>query len=115
MSKEFLITKEEFVDYINKIKSEIKRRDAFSDAIYEACDGHPVLTVGGEWLNTSLNLLSKIVGDTPDEYGTMIEWWFFEAKDGEKFLYYNDSKGNIDRKISINTPEELYDYFKNRD
>ena len=118
------LTKEEFVKYLNKIQHDIKRRKDFNDAIDKICDGYPVIELGNEWLDTSLELLSKAMNDKPDKHGTLIEWWLYEAKEGDKYLYFSNTaenqsitghKGGQTIKVSINTPEELYDYLANRE
>lgn len=118
------LTKEEFVRYLNRIQHDIKRRKDFNDAVDKICDGYPVVELGNEWLDVSLELLSKAMNDKPDKHGTLIEWWLYEAKEGEKYLYFSNPvenqsitchQGDKTVKISINTPEELYDYLANKE
>lgn len=118
------LTKEEFVKYLNQIQRGIQRRKDFNDAIDKICDGYPVVELGNEWLDVSLELLSKAMNDKPDKHGTLVEWWLYEAKEGEKYLYFSNPAENQSItghqsgqtvKVSINTPEELYDYLANRE
>ena len=109
------LTKEEFVKYLNQIQRGIKRRKDFNDAVDKICDGYPVVMLGNEWLDTSLTLLSKLMNDEPDQHGTMLEWWLWGISDGEKFIYIYHKNGVDKIKISVNTPEELYDYLANKE
>ena len=65
------LTKEEFVRYLNKIQHDIKRRKDFNDAVDKICDGYPVVELGNEWLDVSLELLSKAMNDKLDKHGTL--------------------------------------------
>lgn len=109
------LTKKEFLQHFNAIREGIKKREEFGKAIDKICDGYPVVMLGNEWLDTSLTLLSKLMNDEPDQHGTMLEWWLWGIGDGEKFIYIDHENGVDKIKISVNTPEELYDYLANRE
>lgn len=115
MDKKIMLSKEEFVKYLNDIVIGIQKRDDFNQALRNVCDGHPVIEIGSEWLNASVSMLSIMMGDKPDQYGTMIEWWLYEYNNHEKVVYVKEPKhGDNTVKISVATPEELYDYLANR-
>jgi hypothetical protein len=105
------ISKELFVKTLNEIQKGRERIQKASDALKLIADGWPVITLGEEYLNASLELLANAVGDKDCD---MISWWLFEDVEKKVWLkpnsYYNKTDKEIE--IDVSTPELLYEYFE---
>lgn len=108
------ISKELFVKTMNEIQEGLKEKEEFNNAMEKFTDTFYSSTIGSKWLEALTNLLSDLVGDRDDGYGTMIDWFLFENV--EKKIYFkakskfNDTDEEIE--IDVSTPELLYDYFE---
>jgi hypothetical protein len=98
---------------LTMIKEGLDRRNKFNDAVDKVSDGFFICNIGEEFLEVSLKLLGSSVKDYKED--SIIEWWLFE--DVEKYIYLAPSHVNNptdeELKVSVQTPEELYTYFKN--
>ena len=112
------ISEELFVSTINAIKEGIEQRDEFEKALSKISDSYFITNIGDRWLDAAIKLLEDAVGDevTP-KYGSTISWWLWENIVIDKIIYIqpehkcNNTGKNIE--LHVNTPEELYNYFKN--
>lgn len=98
---------------LTKIKEGLDRRNDFNDAVDKVSVGFFICNIGSEFLEVALQLLCRSVNDYTEE--PIIEWWLFE--DVEKYIYLPASHVNNptdeELKVNVETPEQLYIYFKN--
>ena len=101
------------MDALTAIKEGLNDRAAFDKALSDFSSSWFISTVGTKWLDTSIKLLEIAVGDTCNpKYGSTISWWLYE---NAKVIYlrphseFNDTDEEIE--VSIETAEQLYDYF----
>lgn len=105
-----MITKQEFVDIINKLKEVddfVKETNAkarnLNDAIISDFFNASSLSISHE--NIVVKLLENMFNDNDT-----ISWWIYELDYGRKYRKgcIQDGKG---KNINISTPEKLYDYL----
>ena len=113
MNDNIHISKEQFVEALTAIKDGLDDRARFDKALSEFSNSWFISTVGTKWLDTATRLLEIAVNDTVNpKYGSMISWWLYE---NAKVVYvqphteFNDTNEQLE--ISIETAEELYDFF----
>ena len=98
---------------LTKIKEGLDRRNNFNDAVDKVSDGFFVCNIGSEFLEVALKLLCTSVNDYTEE--PIIEGWLFENID--KYIYipakHHNNPTDKKMKVPIETPEQLYTYFKN--
>ena len=98
---------------LTKIKEGLDRRNKFNDAIDKVSDGFFICNIGSEFLDVALKLLCRSVNDYVEE--PIIEWWLFE--DVDKYIYlpakHPNNPTDEELKVPVETPEQLYTYFKN--
>ena len=102
-----MITKELFVNTINKINEEREKIDQFNDALHKVCDGWPILMIGEGYLNALIDFLCAYFEDDGKE--TWIEWWLFD--DVIKKVWETDEKTGKEIEYDLTTPEALYDFL----
>ena len=107
------ISKEQFIEALTAIKDGLDDRAKFDKALSEFSSSWFISTVGTKWLDTAIRLLEIAVGDVANpKYGSTISWWLYE---NAKVVYikphseFNDTDEELE--ISIETAEELYDFF----
>ena len=110
------ISEELFVDTVEAIKKGLAERDEFDKAMTKFSDGFFISNIGNTWLDTLLILLEDAVGDERHvKYGSVLEWWLYETK-VEKVLYlspeHQKNPTNEEFTIQVETPQQLYRYFK---
>lgn len=107
------ISKELFVNSLNKIQEGLDKRHEFDDLMEKFSDSYYVSTLGEEWLTVATELLCNAVGDKDEGHGTMIDWFLYEDVDKKIFLSPNSkyNQTNKEIEIDVSTPELLYDYF----
>lgn len=111
MSK-ITLTKEEFVKYINTIKTIHDSSERLHEALqnYDECSDFSGFT-NFRALTLAEDLLAKLMNDAEDEYGyTMINYFTQELEFGSKY-----EEGMITEEdgtpVDLSTAEALYDYL----
>ena len=109
------ISRELFIETLNAIKKGLEQRDQIDKALTQFCDSYVITNIGDDWLNALIKLLENIVGDDPEiKYGTIIEWWLYENV-VPKVIYlqpHHPKNTTVEElEISVETPEQLYEYF----
>lgn len=103
-----MLTKQEFIKYMNAIFDYQKQTEKFSDALTEVCDNPGiVISLGGNLLMNYIDLLEVLMND---EKSHTISWWLYEAPENNKHIYETDVTGK-EKMYEINTVEDLYDYL----
>lgn len=106
------LTKEQFVEYIGRIKKTCDKDDMLSEAIEKACnDDCRVIGLYGAECSTMVNLLSLAMGLEIGTYdGNDIEYFIYDLNFGKE--YKEGCITEIDgTPIDISTTEKLYDYI----
>lgn len=104
-----VLSKEEFIKYINKIKEVDNRLSKLYNILYAWPGGEDKISL----LTECSSLLSFIMDDPEDKiFGTYIDWWLWETNFGQdercnKIWYFKDTNKEIEK--IIDTPEKLYD------
>lgn len=104
-----VLSKEEFVKYINKIK---EANDCLYK-LYDVLDVYPGECDRISLLTVCSKLLSFIMEDFEDKkFGTYIDWFLWETDFGQdnkcnKIWYFDKQEKEVER--IIDTPEKLYD------
>lgn len=112
MTKKPYLTKEQFVEYVGRIKATCDKDDMFSGAIEKACnDDCYVIGLYGAECSTMVDLLSFAMGLEVGTYsGNMIEYFIYDLNFGKD--YKEGCVSEIDgASIDISTVEKLYDYI----
>lgn len=109
--KDLPISMELFSEILRSIQSGLKTQHTFNSALNKVCDGHPVITLGKEYLDSLIKLLGVCVGDTSSY--SIIEWWLFENVEKYLILPKGHPNNEYDKelKVIVETPEQLYIYF----
>ena len=94
-----MISKENFVDIMNKLKEDNEIHSKISD-LTQGCFYSILDTVVIDLLNQNMNLT--------DEFNT-VEWWVYELDFGEK--YTKDSLTIDGKVIDVSDAGKLYDYL----
>ncbi len=99
--KEFLISKEEFVEYINFIHRQSKKQDKFLEAIDDLADGKEYCNcfLYASYEDKVVKLLGKLTHDIDDDLG----YFLYEHHDG----FPTDSAGQS----IYHDASTLYDYL----
>lgn len=103
-----ILSKEEFVKYINKIKEVNEGWSKFYDLLDTWPGGEDKLSLIVE----CTDLLSFIMSDEVDpKFGTYISWFCWETDFGQDDRYNKIfiTKNSEEEEIIIDTPEKLYD------
>jgi hypothetical protein len=111
------ISEELFVSTIKAIKDGLTKRDEFDSMMSKFSESYFISNIGEVWLEAAIKLLEDVVGDEANsKYGSTISWWLFEdVVDKVVYLQPEHPKNNTNEKLAIrlDTPEQLYSYFKN--
>lgn len=111
-SKEgFMLSKEEFVDYLNFIKDQYKKQDTLISAFETLCPGHYCDTyIYEEYEARLIKLLQSIMNDKDDDIGIFMYEVEYIDHDLDKI-----NKAWLptreDGKPLYTSPETLYDYL----
>lgn len=98
-----MLKKETFVEAIKLIKKQEDINRKISDALDPVCEGNGFFYDGGRFYEKALlKVLKEVMNDSEDEY-SFIDWWLFE--DGREFF------DEEDKRIYLETPEQLYDFM----
>ena len=97
-----MITKEEFVDYLNFIYKQEEKQEQFVQALENLCEGNYCdCWLFSDYATKYIELLQIIMHDTGDN----IRYFLYEMERG-KSKYYQDAP--------FHNEEELYDYLIQR-
>ena len=112
MAKKPYLTKEQFVEYVERIKKTCDKDDMFSEAIEKACNDYcRVIGLYGAECSAMVDLLSLAMGlevGTCD--GNEIEYFIYDLNFGKD--YNEGCLSEMDgTPIDISTAEKLYDYI----
>lgn len=106
------LTKEQFVEYIGRIKKTSDKDDMFSEAIEKACnDDCRVIGLYGTECSTMVDLLSLAMGlEIGTRDGNEIEYFIYDLDFGKDYKEgcFTEMDGTP---IDISTAEKLYDYI----
>lgn len=106
------LTKEQFVEYIGRIKKTSDKDDMFSEAIEKACnDDCRVIGLYGAECLTMVDLLSLAMGlEIGTRDGNEIEYFIYDLDFGKEYKEgcFTEMDGTP---IDISTAEKLYDYI----
>lgn len=110
------ISEELFAATLNAIKAGHEEQLEFDKAMSKFSDGYFISTIGNKWLDALIELLENVVGDeVSQKYGSMISWWLYEDISPKVIYLQPEHPKNTTGKeleISVETPEQLYEYFK---
>ena len=95
------MTKKEFVRKIRLTQNFHSEQETLSTLIKKITDGHPVVDFGNYLVS---EIIESINNDMKIEDIDLIPWWLYE--DVEKVIWIEDKT-----KVSVKTPEELYNYI----
>lgn len=102
-----MISKEEFVAVLNKMKQQRDFDGKFYDLTCEAFPGcHGAIYNNSLW-DICIQLLSISVGSNDD----LISWWVFECDFGEKDLDISWSENGEKYTTHLDSAEKLYDFI----
>ena len=115
MTEKVKISRELFVETLEAIQKGLEQRNQVDKAFSQFSDSYFINNIGNDWLNALTKLLENIVGDDPEiKYGTIIEWWLYEDIT-PKVIYlqphHPKNTTGEELEISVETPEQLYEYF----
>lgn len=106
-----MISKEEFVKIINRLRDYNDLQDKIQDLFRDNIDNQEMdfinagsICVGHETI--VIQLLENMFNDK----NGLISWWIFERDYGREVLT-TDVKDNNGKYIDLSTPEKLYDYL----
>lgn len=112
MAKQPYLTKEQFIEYVDRIQKTCKKDDELSSAIEKACDDSSwCVGLYGAEVTTMVSLLSCAMGLNCDGQGyNDIEYFIYDLNFGK--LYTKSCVTEADgTEIDISTVEKLYDYI----
>lgn len=112
MVKQPYLTKEQFIEYIGRIKATCDKDDMLSESIEKACnDDCRVIGLYGAECSVMVDLLSLAMGLEVGTYsGNVIEYFIYELNFGKE--YAEGCFTEMDETpIDISTIEKLYDYI----
>lgn len=107
-----MLTKQQFLDYIDKIKATYSKQDCLIEAIEKICEGDSwMMGMYGNELNVMVELLSLAMGlEIKGQDENVLEYFIFQLDFGKD--YTPDCFTEMDgTPIDISTPEKLYDYI----
>ena len=112
MASKPCLTKEQFVEYVGRIKATYEKDNMLSEAIETACeDNCRVIGLYTSECSTMVELLSLAMGlDIGTRDGNTLEYFIWELNFGEDYKTgcYTEQDGTP---IDISTVEKLYDYI----
>ena len=102
-----LISKEKFINYLNKYKEAWEEQERFQDALRPFFD-FPVCTYRDNLMNAYVQLLVEVCGCQEED--DIFDWWLFESPNDSKLISIKEKDGTkVDYDVA--TPEGLYDYL----
>ena len=104
-----IISKSDFVQYINAYKKTEEAISSLCDIIFADIYESDI----GTTHNYFLGLLSKLLNDNKNcEKLDILSWWVYDCNFGEEAILYNED-GSVYKELK--TPEALFDYFSDYD
>ena len=103
-----IISKSDFVQYINAYKKTEQAISSLYDIIYAEIYESDI----GITHTHFLGLLSKLLNDKNGEKLDTLCWWVYDCNFGEEAILYNED-GSVYKELK--TPEDLFDYFSHFD
>ena len=102
-----LISKEKFINYLNKYKEAFEEQERFQEALKPFFD-FPVCTYRDNLFDAYAELLVEVCEcqDEDDIFG----WWLFESPKEHKLIVITDKDGSV-IEYDATTPEGLYNYI----
>lgn len=106
------INKQQFLEYIDKIKETFKKDEELSTAIEKACDNDCfIVGLYTHECSTLVNLLSLAMGlEVGTRDGNILEYFIYELDFGKDYTEGCYSRLD-DTPIDISTPEKLYEFI----
>jgi len=105
LSKKTMITKDEFVNSLNKLKEQSDIDHQFNYHMEQAFPGSYAPIYHNVLWELSVHLLELSVKDD-EKY---VSWWIFETDFGKRDIV-NSLRVN-DKPVDVSTPEKLYDFL----
>lgn len=102
-----LISKEKFINYVNKYKEAWEEQKRFQDALRPFFD-FPVCTYRDNLMNAYEQLLVEV--SECDNEDDIFSWWLFESPNDSKVISIKEKDGTT-VEYDVTTPEVLYDYL----
>lgn len=104
-----VLTKQEFIKYMNVIFDYQKQNERFSNTLTQVCDNSGVVfSLGDKLLDNYINLLSILMND---EGVQTISWWLYDAPQNDKIIIETDTDTGRRKTYNVETVEDLYDYL----
>ena len=107
-----MLTKNQFIEYLDRIKTTYKKEDDLSQAIEKACDDNcRVIGLYSSECATMIELLSLAMGlEVGLRDGNILEYFVYDLNFGKEYSEgcYTEMDGTP---IDISTTEKLYEYI----
>ena len=107
-----MIKRENFVALMEGLIYQEQREEAFCKMLERYFDGHIISEISGKLMDIILDVLADEVDHAKADYpyGSMIEWWLFDAPDhgrnkNSAFIYLDD------KRYPLENAGQLYDYL----
>jgi hypothetical protein len=105
--KKMLISKEKFINYLNKYKEAWEEQERFHDALRPFFD-FPVCTYRDNLMTAYEELLVEV--SECQEEDDIFSWWLYESPDDDQIITVTAKDGTISE-YNVATPEGLYNYL----
>ena len=103
-----LISKEKFINYLNKYKEAWEEQERFHRALEPFFD-FPVCTYRDDLMNTYEELLVEVSECGECEDG-IFSWWLYESPNDSKIISIKEKDGTA-IEYDVTTPDGLYEYL----
>jgi hypothetical protein len=103
-----LVSKEQFIYFLNKYKAADEERDRFHDALRPYFD-FPVCTYRDD-LFAAYEYMLVAISECFDEDG-IFSWWLFESGNDNKIITVEHQPGGERVEYDVQTAEGLYNYL----
>ena len=109
------ISKELFIETLLAIQKGLEQRNQIDKALSQFSDSFVITNIGDDWLNALIKLLENAVDDeVSPKYGSTITWWLYENVTPKSIylqpMHPKNTTGE-ELEITLETPEQLYEYF----
>ena len=102
-----LISKEKFINYLNKYKEAWEEQERFHDALRPFFD-FPVCTYRDNLMTAYEELLVEV--SECQEEDDIFSWWLYESPDDDNVITVTAKDGTVSE-YNVTTPEGLYNYL----
>ncbi len=103
-----MISKEKFVNYLNKYKEASEEQFRFQAALGPFFQFLPVCTYRDNLMDAYAELLVEVCGCAEED--DIFSWWLFESSNDLKIISRTEKDGTT-YEYDVATPEGLYDYL----